>query len=418
MMRSGLVHASLVCVGAALMATAVMRAHESQGQGAPQQQAAPSGPLAPAKYKDIQVLKDVPADQLDLIMRYFVASTGLNCSNCHVRDAATSVFSYEQDTPTKRRARQMIQLVQTVNAGDFGANINCGTCHQGRNRPAGLTPALMLTPEQIAAQNAGRQAGPGAGAPGAAGPGRGAPAAGGPPAGAGQGQPGRGNQTPAVPVDEILAKYVEALGGAAAVQKLQSRVISGNFVNRAGATIPFTIEEKGSKFRESWQMQGAALTWGFDGTAGWIQSGTFVLDAEGFQLAQGMRLNDLPRLLHIKELYQNVTSGRGNIPAAVPGGPATAANMVQGLSGPYVTERFFFDPATGLLLRHQIITRAPALNGTLTETFDYSDYKPVAGVMMPFTIKRNNWNTLDVLTVVDVKPNAAIDDARFSKPKG
>ena len=42
----------------------------------------------------------------------------------------------------------------------------------------------------------------------------------------------------------------------------------------------------------------------------------------------------------------------------------------------------------------------------------------MAGVMMPFTIKRNNWNTLDTLTVTDIKANAPIDDARFAKPKG
>ena len=67
------------------------------------------------------------------------------------------------------------------------------------------------------------------------------------------------------------------------------------------------------------------------------------------------------------------------------------------------------------MIRRQVITRTP-LNGTLTEIIDYSDYKDVAGVKIPFTIKRNNWNSLDVLTVVDVKPNASVDDARFVKP--
>jgi hypothetical protein len=115
-----------------------------------------------------------------------------------------------------------------------------------------------------------------------------------------------------------------------------------------------------------------------------------------------------------------VTAGRlTNLPAATPGGTPTAVNLIQGSISPNVTERFYFDTTTGLLVRHQVITRTPqSMNGVLTETFDYSDYKPVAGVMMPFTIKRNNWNTLDTLTVTDVKANAAIDDARFGKPKG
>ncbi len=80
-----------------------------------------------------------------------------------------------------------------------------------------------------------------------------------------------------------------------------------------------------------------------------------------------------------------------------------------------MTETLSFDATTGLLLRRQITTRTP-LNGALVETIDYSDYKDVAGVKTPFTIKRNNWNTLDTLTIVDVKPNASIDDARFVTP--
>src|ERR1700752_3056186 len=99
MTRYSFVRALVVCAGVGLAAGGVTRAQ--QGQGAPQQPAAPTGPLAPEKYKDIQVLKDVPADQLDLMMRYFVAATGLNCSNCHMRDQATGVFTYEADPRTK-----------------------------------------------------------------------------------------------------------------------------------------------------------------------------------------------------------------------------------------------------------------------------------------------------------------------------
>jgi photosynthetic reaction center cytochrome c subunit len=404
MTRHTFARLSLVIAAVVLVATSVTRAQQ------PQQPAAPAGPLAPQKYKDIQVLKDIPADQLDVTMRYFVAATGLNCSNCHMRDQATGVFTYEADTRAKTTARNMIKIVQTVNAGDFGAQISCGTCHQGRNRPAGLTPALMMTPDQLAAAaaQAARQGGPPP-------PQGGAAAAAGQPAGA-----GRGAQPAAPAVDDVLNKYIAALGGQAAVEKLQSRVITGTYVNRATQSIAFTIEEKGAKYRESSQLPGAALTYGFDGTAGWLQSGTNILDMSGFQMAQATRLNDLPRLLHIKDRYQNVTAGRPTtLPAATPGGTPTSVNLIQGSIAPNVTERFYFDATSGLLVRHQVITRTPqSINGVLTETIDYSNYKPVAGVMMPFTIIRNNWNTLDTMTVTDVKANAAIDDARFSKPKG
>ncbi|MGE5834292.1 MAG: photosynthetic reaction center cytochrome c subunit family protein [Acidobacteriota bacterium] len=404
--KRALIRAAVGCTLLVLFATAAIRAQQ------PAQQPAPTGPLAPEKYKDIQVLKDVPADQLDLTMRYFVAATGLQCQTCHVRDQATGEFAYDKDTRAKTTARNMIRLVQTVNAGDFGARINCGTCHAGRNQPAGLQPAQMMTADQIAAAAAAEAARQGG--PGGAQPGRGTP-----PAGAAPGQPGagRGNQPAGPPVDDVLGKYLEALGGRAGLEAIQSRVMSGTLVTRAGQSMNFTIEEKGVKYRETTQQAAGPVTIAFDGERGWIQNGTTVSDLDGFPLQQAVRLSDLVRPLRIKEQYQNLQPGRpARLPAATPGGAPTDVNLIQGSSAPNVTERLYFDATSGLLVRRQVITRTP-LNGSLTETIDYSDYRPVAGgVKMPFSIRRNSWATLDTFTIVDVKPNAPVDDAKFAKP--
>jgi hypothetical protein len=373
-------------------------------QPAAQQPAAPAGPMAPEKYKNIQVLTDVPAAQLDDTMQYFMAATGISCAGCHVRDQATGQFTYDLDTQrSKQTARQMIKMVKTVNAGDFGVRINCGTCHQGRNQPAGLQPAIPLTPDQIAAIAA-RAGGP---PPGGGG---GAPA-GGTPGG------GRGNQPAAPPVDDLLAKYVAGMGGQAAIEKVTSIVMTGTLVNRANQSTNITIEQKGDKYRESTDGP-QATTWGFDGTNGWVQGGGLVVDLTGFRLRQATKLNDLGRPTQMKTRYTNLTSGRpARLPAATPGGTPTDVNLVQGNLTDNVTERLYFDASSGVLLRRQMITRTP-LNGSLTETIDYSDYKPVAGIMVPFTIKRTNWNTLDTITITDVKPGASIDDAKFARPKG
>ena len=376
----------------------------TRAQQAPPAQAAPVGPLAPDKYMDIQVLKDVPADQLDLTMQYFMASTGFTCGQCHVRDQATGAFTFMADTRLKTTARRMIQLVQTVNAGSFGARINCATCHQGRNQPAGLQPAQMFTADQLAvmaAQQAARQGGGGPGAPGAAGA---------------QGARGAGaNQTPAPPLDDVLNKYITAIGGQAAVDKQNSRVMSGTLVNRSGQSMPFTIEEKGAKIRESLTTPQGTNVSAYDGAAAWAQSGATIGDLPGFRMQQASRLNDLRRAAEIRTRYQNLTAARPTRLTLTPGAAPIDVNLLQGSPFANVTERLYFDAASGLLIRRQVITRTP-LNGALTEIIDYSDYKDVAGVKIPFTIKRNNWNTLDVLTVVDVKPNAQVDDARFAKP--
>ena len=70
--------AALAIAAMTVLTCAVLSAQQTPAQ--------PTGPLAPAVYKNIQVLTDVPADQLDLTMRYFVAATGLQCQSCHVQD--------------------------------------------------------------------------------------------------------------------------------------------------------------------------------------------------------------------------------------------------------------------------------------------------------------------------------------------
>ena len=182
--------------------------------------------------------------------------------------------------------------------------------------------------------------------------------------------------------------------------------------------MPFTIEEKGNKFHSVVTDPRGALSYGFDGKSGWGQAGPAIVDLEGFKLQQAMRLNDLRRAADFAKRYTNLQAGRPTrLPARTPGGQPISVDLIQGDVAPDVQERLFFDSASGLLLRRQIVSRT-ALNGALVETIDYSDYKDVAGVQVPFTIKLNNWNTVDTYTVVDVKTGASVDDARFGKPTG
>jgi len=368
-----------------------VRAQQAQRGGG--QPAAPQGPMAPEKYKNIKVLTDVPADQLDLTMRYVSAAVGMNCTNCHVRDQATGVFSYEKDDiRTKQTAREMMKMVKGINAGNYGVTVSCATCHNGKNRPPGLTLATVASPDELAAIAA-RAGGPGAAQP----------------AGQPGGARGQAPQTPAPPLDDVVGKYVTAMGGQAAIDKLQSRVMSGTMTNRTGQNIAITIEEKGNKYRETQQFQPTPVTRGYDGSVGWLQSGTILMDVNGFLLQQTLRTADLKLPVDLKTRYSNLTAGR---PTRLDG--KTDVNLLTGSPAPGVTERLYFDAASGLLIRRTISTRTPL--GSLNEQVDYADYRDVAGVKMPFEIKRTNWNALDTLKIVDVKPNAQIDDSRFTKP--
>jgi len=391
---------AIAVVAAGWIAAAGLRAQAPQGRGQ-QAPAAQAGPLAPEKYKNIQVLTDVQADQLLPTMDYIVQATGIQCQGCHVQDDTTKEFAYDKDdNRTKLTARKMMQLVKTVNAGDFGARIQCGTCHAGRNQPAGLQLAQPLTDEQIAAMAAALAARQG-GAPGA-----GAAAAGG----------ARGQQGPPAPaVDDVIAKYVDAIGGQAALGKLQSRVVTGTAVNRQRQSSPFTIEEKGAKFRQS--SGDPAVVVVVDGANSWTSNGTRTSDLTSVALWNAMRSADLALPLQLKDRYQ-LQAGR---PRAL-AGTQTTVNILQGppmMNGapvPNVTETFSFDATSGLLVRRVMAVRTPM--GTMQLQTDYANYRDVGGVKMPFEIRQTTPQAITTMTVADVKPNASIDDARFTRPKG
>ncbi len=392
------VRAALTTTAALGLAVGVMQAQPAaQRGGQAQAPAPPQGPLAPEKYKNIQVLTSVPADQFDLTMRFVSAAVDMPCSSCHVRDDATGEWQYDKDDRrSKQTARNMMKMVLAVNANarDYGLNsINCATCHQGHNQPQGLQLAQMATPEEIAraqAIAAARQGGQGGrgGAPG-------------------QGRGGRGQQPPAPPVDDVLNKYIDAIGGRAALEKLQTLVESGTMTNRMNEKASFTIESKApGKFRVTLP----SMTAGFDGSTGWQQADNRVDDLAGFPLDQASRIADPTLALRIKDRFPTLqASGR---PARIDDKTAT---LVQGRDGNLI-EQFYFDTDTGLLLRRRITTRTPL--GPLTEQVDYGDYRDVAGVKLPFRITYNTWNQFDTYAVVDVKPNAQIADARFARPKG
>ena len=94
-------------------------------------------PVAPPKpaeeaFKNIQVLKGLPADQLFPTMQSFARSLGVQCNFCHVADAFD-----KDDKPEKQTARKMIQMAHQINTDNFGGHmrVTCWTCHRGSHEP-------------------------------------------------------------------------------------------------------------------------------------------------------------------------------------------------------------------------------------------------------------------------------------------
>lgn len=83
------------------------------------------------EYKNIQVLKGLPASRLTSIMFAFKNSLGVDCTYCHIKNEFE-----KDDKPAKQIARKMIGITRDANAKLGGTGrITCNTCHRGQPRP-------------------------------------------------------------------------------------------------------------------------------------------------------------------------------------------------------------------------------------------------------------------------------------------
>src|SRR5215470_1630508 len=86
-------------------------------------------------YHNIQVLKDIPADELFPAMQFITYSLGVECSYCHVEGALE-----KDDKKTKQTARKMMQMALAINRDHFDSRpvVTCNSCHRGAPRPVSI----------------------------------------------------------------------------------------------------------------------------------------------------------------------------------------------------------------------------------------------------------------------------------------
>src|SRR5437870_9288301 len=167
-----------------------------------------SGQMSEQVFKNVQVLKGIPVDEFMSTMGVFSAALGMSCEDCHASNDS-KWENYALDTsPKKQMARRMIRMVTMLNKDNFGGRqmITCWTCHRGSNSPK-ITPNLATLynlpddPEDIVAQ-----------APNA------------------------------LSVDQILDKYVKALGGAERLNRVTSFIAKGTSVGYGPEGAPRPVE--------------------------------------------------------------------------------------------------------------------------------------------------------------------------------
>jgi photosynthetic reaction center cytochrome c subunit len=359
--------------------------------------------LSDQVFKNIQALKGIPVDDFMETMGLMSAALQFDCSDCHV-GAGTQNVDWAADTPRKRMARLMVNMVTNINKTNFGGRqmVTCWTCHRNRDKPL-VTPVMEtiygMPPwesDDILVQ---------------------AP----------------GSPTPA----SILDKYIEASGGAQRLAGLTSFAAKGVSVSFGGFGGGGEVEivAKAPDKRSTIILFKAETDRGdqiraYDGRAGWVRTPLNVLGE--FQLIgsdlDGARFDaQLSFPGQIKQILTNLKAGPATSITDLPApasqsslqkdvtlGQTHSVNVLQGTGPRGILVTLYFDKQTGLLLRELRYGNSPI--GRVPTQIDYADYRAVNGIQFPFHITYAWLDGRDSIVLSEVKTNVPIDEAKFGRP--
>jgi photosynthetic reaction center cytochrome c subunit len=335
-----------------------------------QMQGSGEGKTAEQQFKNIKVLKDIPARQLMPSMQFMAASLGVECEFCHVEHQME-----KDDKKPKEIARKMIGMELEINEENFEkrVEVTCYTCHRGAAKPVSV-PAILA--DGAKAMRA----------------------------------PESPETDPAnLPKPEqILQKYLAGVGGADALMKIKSRVQTGK-ISALGGQYPIEVYSEAPDKRVSitHPPSGSSVT-GFNGQTGWmsIPNGVHRMSAAEGEAA---RIDaDLYFPARVASTYREFRAGAGEkmdghdttlVSARAPGKPSL---------------RMYFDAQSGLLLRLIRYLETPL--GNLPTQVDYGDYREVDGIKIPFRWTLGRPSGSFTIQIDRVQQNTAVDEKLFVPP--
>jgi hypothetical protein len=336
-------------------------------------------PTSDQVFKNVQVLKGIPVDQFMDAMGMFSSSLGYDCSSCHSQEIHTDRAAFAITTPLITRARQMMAMMNGINEANFGGRprVTCYTCHRTSPTPDDVPSLAAQYADVVDDPNAMSLL--------------------------------RDRNTMA---DQVFAKYMQALGGAQKVAALTSFSARGTYggFNTGGADIPIEIYAKAPNQRtQIVRAPDAEDVKTFDGRKAWVSEGWRplpLMELTGGNL-DGARIEALTLFpATIKDAFTGWQVGSGTI-------DDKPVQVLQGRTGGQPVN-FYFDEA-GLLVRTVRWNRTPV--GTVPTQTDFSDYRDVAGVKMPFKTVITWTDGQNAIALNQVQSNVAIDAARFATPR-
>jgi hypothetical protein len=213
-------------------------------------------------------------------------------------------------------------------------------------------------------------------------------------------------------IDSILIKYVEAIGGRKAQEKLKSRVIKGRVkLLGANSSGQLTIYAKApDKSLTVISVEPVAqVKHGFDGRTTWnvgetagsqtLTDAALPAFSSDFGFYREIRLKEIYPGLKLLGIVKEKEREFYQVESNSPFGGA---------------EIMYFEIQSGLLSSRELTQET--LQGPIRVRMRYSDWREVDGVKLPYRITQSMRNLEIVFTVNEIKHNTELDDKLFEKP--
>ncbi|HYM60629.1 MAG TPA: c-type cytochrome [Thermoanaerobaculia bacterium] len=301
----------------------------------------PDGP------KNVQLLTGLSALELQRTMNMVRASLGVHCDFCHVFKDDKWDFASD-DKQSKREAREMIRMVIDLNHASFHDHptVSCFTCHRGAIRPVALVPLPTPAPPFPTPV------------------------------------PAR-VEPPKAP--DILAKYVAAVGGDAALARaktVRSYTLTGTVTGFAGKALPFAVERRlPDSVRIEVTDEDGKFMQGFDGTRGWMHDAKGTRDLAPPQIERLREIMDaLDSMVHPVTGTEGYRARRNKEKINERDTIVLDRNV-----DTHHHESLYFDAESGLLVRKVVLTDRSI--GRVPEQTDFEDYRDAGGIKLPFIVR-------------------------------
>jgi zinc protease len=213
-------------------------------------------------------------------------------------------------------------------------------------------------------------------------------------------------------VDQVLDKYIKAIGGKAAIEMLTSRVSKGTFeMDQLSGPAAEEIDAKApnKQYMVTDAPNLGQIKRGFNGAAGWEDNPQMGMrDITGAELAAMKRDADFYGEINFKDHYPTMTvKGKESV-------NGHDAYVIEATPPDGAADTIYFDADSGLLVRLQREIDGP--NGKATLEVTYEDYREVDGIKLPYVMHFSIGQFAFAIKLNEVKHNVPIDDAKFEKP--